>query len=157
MELFGLSEVKWMAFYGQSVSQFNDLCRLLFHVPIVYFYEVFAFLVTFISFHWVWQNHCYAHAYTTQTHDLCQHGEKRQKKTDVCFCGNDTEQLLSPHTYSLLRLWWLRVAQLHINSVSSTSILGPALHPWFLATCFLMTRPSLVGSRAMGWSECNWS
>lgn len=87
--------------------------------------------------------------YTTQTHDLCQHGERCQKKTDVCFCGNDTEQLLSPHTYSLLRLWWLWVAQLHINSVGSTSILGPVLNPWFLATCLLMTRPFLVGLQAV--------
>lgn len=34
-------------------------------------------------------------------------GIKCQEKTDACFFGNDTEQLLSPHTYSLLRRWWL--------------------------------------------------
>lgn len=79
------------------------------------FYELPLF-VKLIAFHWVWQNYCDARAYITQTVTSVSMQRKRQKKTDACFCGNDTEQLLSPLTYFLLRLWWLWAAQLHKNS-----------------------------------------
>lgn len=109
----------------------------------------FACLVIFVSCHRVQRNRRCRRAYTTQAHDLCQPEEKCRRKTNVCFCENDTEQLLSPHTYSLLRLWWLRGARPHINSAGSSSILGPAFNPRFLAISSLMTRPFVVGLHAV--------
>lgn len=74
---------------------------------------------------------------------------KGKKKTDVCFCGNDTEQLLSPHTFSLLRFWWLGVVLSTYKFSWLCLSLGPVLRPGFLAAYLLMTRPFLAGLRVV--------